>query len=276
MNLSYTLNSTTTPSNYMGNDTGVRNYINSSCFGEPYCLVPITYIVGSGGILQISNMNLTRNINPVSLDTSLIQDLNTITLSPTYTGGTVTFNDIRFDFIGSKNITAIGHDGDYSTSINQTIKAVASIFNISFPSGVEYWELFPKARNQSNIEPYGQNSTHGIWNVNNLGYGGNIDVYARYNESVDSCVTNMNLRGQNFSKSALTNISTLNITNLTISPQKIIDNQSSSQVGNIRTYTTINCSGYSGGFIIPYFCFFSICSDCVKTQDYDSLCEWYE
>jgi len=277
MYINYTINGSTSPINYTGNGSGITNHINSSCLSSSYCLIPISLVSTSGGIVELSNFNLTRNINPISLNVSSIQDLNTITLSPTYTGGAVSFSDLKFDFRGSKNITVYAHNSDYTSSINRTIFVKYSKFNLSYPSGFNYWQIFPKKRNQSGIEPYGQNSTAGVWRIDNLAYDSNVDIYARYNSSTNlSCVTNMNFRGQNFTRISYNNQSTLNISNLTTSSQKIVENLSTATYGNIRTYTQINCSAYGGAFIIPNFCFFSICTDCVRTNDYESNCEAIE
>jgi len=277
MYINYTINGSTSPINYTGNGSGITNHINSSCLSSSYCLIPISLVSTSGGIVELSNFNLTRNINPISLNVSAIQDLNNITLSPTYTGGAVSFSDSKFDYRGSKDITVYAHNSDYTSSINRTIFVKYSKFNLSYPSGFNYWQIFPKKRNQSGIEPYGQNSTAGVWRIDNLAYDSNVDIYARYNSSTNlSCVTNMNFRGQNFTRSSYNNQSTLNISNLTTSSQKIVENLSTATYGNIRTYTQINCSAYGGAFIIPNFCFFSICTDCVRTNDYQSNCEAIE
>ncbi|KKL46354.1 hypothetical protein LCGC14_2346400, partial [marine sediment metagenome] len=105
LNFSGTLNSTTTPINYSGNDSAINDYINTFCLADTHCVIPFVISTGSGGIIELSNLNLTENINPVYLNVTPIQDLNEIILSPTYTGGTVQFDDLRFDFRGSKNIT---------------------------------------------------------------------------------------------------------------------------------------------------------------------------
>lgn len=270
MTYSGVLNLSNTPINYTGNDSGFNEYIKDNCQSTDICSVPVTLSTGSGGILEVSNFNLTENINPISMNVSRIQNLNNISIKANDNKKTITFSDLRLDYKGSKNITVSSGD------LNLTIKVKYSPFDISYPSGQSYWQIFPTKRNQSNIQPYGQNSSTGIWKITTSAYDGNVDVYSKYNESIDSCVTKMEFRGQNFTRSSLNNISTLNITNLTTSNQKLLEHLNTSNSGNIRTYTMINCSGYSGKFIIPYFCFSSICSDCVKTNDWESNCQEVE
>ncbi len=267
----FELNGSSTPVYYNGTDRQINLYINSS--GQTSdVLIPVTFIAGSGGVLEISNLNLTENINPVRLNTTAIQSLNSIPFKLTYTDGTVQVNDLRFDFRGSKNITVYAHNADYSSSLNRTIFVKYSPFNLSLI--VDYFEVFYSSRNQSNVEPYGQNDSHGIFQIASLAYDGNIDIYSRYNNSPHSCLTTQEFRGQNFTVSSLTNISTLNITNLTTSNQILVSDLNNSAVGNIRAYSMVNCSAFTFPFIpFTYFCFNSMDSEAVKTQDWQDDCQ---
>jgi hypothetical protein len=222
--INYTLNSTTTPINYSGNDSGVNNYIAENCQSsdDAFCLVPIIFILDSGGMVEISIFNLTENINPISFDASAIQTLQDIPIKPTYTEGMVQVDDVRFDYRGSKNITVVAHTGDYSTSLNRTIFVKYSPFTVTLPPNVDYWNLYPDEANQSNLEPFGQNETHGFFRIDSTAYDGSIDIYVRYNESTHVCVTQNEFRSQNLSYRANSSIQTLNVTNLTTSNQLII------------------------------------------------------
>ncbi len=272
MRFNGTLNSTTTPIEYSGNDSGINNYINNNCQDSSHCAIPTSFTLESGGTLNISNLNLTENINPVRLNTTIIQTLNSIPFTLTYTDGIVQLDDIRFDFRGSKNITVVTHTGDYSTSLNRTIFVKYSPFVLNLTA--DFFEVFYTSRNQSNVEPFGQNSTHGIFQITSEAYDGNISVHSRYNSSPHSCLTSQEFRGQNFSVSSLTNISTLNITNLTTSNQPIVSDLTTSLTANIRAYSMINCSEYTFPFIpFQYFCFNSLCSECVFTSDFADNCE---
>jgi len=268
----YELNSTTTPVYHNGTDELIRNYTRDNCPGS-YCVVPFTFVMSSGGIVQIS-INYTRNINPVRLNVTPLQDLSEITLSPTYTGGTVLFDDLAFDFRGSKNITVYAHNDDYTISLNRTIFVKYSPFNLSFINTVDYFDVIYSSRNQSNVEPEGQNSSHGIFQITSLAYDGNTSIFAKYNASPHVCLTKQEFRGQNFSVSFNNSLSTLNITNLTTSYLPIVSDLNSSSVGNVRAYSMINCSAYSFAFIpFEYFCFTSKCSECVTTLDFEDTCE---
>jgi len=220
-----TLDETNTPISYNGSSIPFNTYINNSCLDLSSCLVPITFISGSGGVIEVSHMNATFNINPVRLNVSPLQDLSEINITPTYSGGKLQFSDVKFDFRGSKNITVEVTDTDGSNSENHTIHVVYSPFEMFFPSGQIYWELFPSERNQSNIEPYGQNATDGIWKVNSSKYhDSGVDIYMKLNNSIESCVTSLDFRGNNFTRVLSNSDQSLNITNLTTTEAKIIEN----------------------------------------------------
>lgn len=197
----YELNDTTTPIYYTQNDSTINNYIFNHCENDSYCSIPILFNFGSGGLLEISNLNLTQNINPVRLDpTNLTPYINLSFDIFLDEGSSLNFSDFQFDYHGNKNITVAAHSADWSDNENYTIQVLYSPFNISFPSGAEYWELFPSARNQSDVEPYGQNDTHGIWQITDLSHHRNgTDIYVRYNESINTCVTDNLFLSVNYS-----------------------------------------------------------------------------
>ncbi|KKN53813.1 hypothetical protein LCGC14_0598390, partial [marine sediment metagenome] len=147
----YELNASTTPIYNTGTDWTINDYINDSCPGN-YCLIPLTFATGSGGIVEFSLLNLTENINPIRFNVTPIQSLQFIPIKPTYTGGTLKIDDIQFDYRGSKNITINAHNSDYSDSINFTVFVKYSPFNLTFPSGVDFFEVFFTSRNQSDVE----------------------------------------------------------------------------------------------------------------------------
>ena len=269
----FELNSTTTPLRYNGTDVGIDAYINRSCRDSLFCSFPITFILGTGGNIEISLVNVTQNINPIRLDVTILQDLNEILISPTYTGGTVQFDDIQADYRGSKNITVYAHNADYTSSLNRTIFVKYSPISVTYWQDFDHYVLKVTSANQSDIEPFFQNSSHGIWKIPSFAYDGNVSVWARHNRSLESCVTKMELRGQDFSAYSYNNASTLNITNLTATNQQIIANMDPSDIGNIRTYTMINCSGSSSRFILGKVCFNSRCSECIETSDFQDNCD---
>ena len=264
-NFSNTLDSTSTPV-YADNDTSVNNYIFETCNATPEnCLIPVVFDSGSGGLLEIQ-VNLTQDINPVRFDIPFIQYLNSINFTQYYDSGTsVTYEDFKFDYRGSKNISVVaGTD-------NLTIEVVYSKFNLSYPSGTIAWQLFPSTRVQNDTEPYGQTDIIPIWNITPEGYHPfGVDIYVKYNETINTCVANNTFVGYDNNTGGQLNQS------VNATAQRLLLNVSNLLPQSVWTYTDINCSDSTIPFIIPYYCFQSICTDCVRTSDWDDTCGAYE
>ncbi len=264
MIINYTINSTTTPLNYAGNDSGINNYINSTSSNE-HILIPITLISTSSGVLQISDVNLTENINPISLNISAIQDLSSIPFSLVYQDGTIQLSDVKFDYRGNKTILIIAHGGDYSSSKNLTLQVEHSPFNVSIlPANIDYWNIGPNIYKwvQNNIPPFGNADGNGnpFWNVTKNTWDHPVNIYVGYNESLNSC-----------QKTWFTGNQTIT---LNTSAQLIVDNITTNNLAhNISTLTNISCGSINSTLLFPYNCWISMCSECVLTQDWESNCE---
>ena len=117
-------------------------------------------------------------------------------------------------------------------------------------------------------------SDYGI-TINSTAYDDNIDIYVRYNQSMlGECITKNEFRSQNYTLTSSITAQSLIFSNLTENNQKIIQRLNSSAVSNIWTYTDIDCSGTV--LIEPWFCFSSMCSDCVITNDAQDDCNLLE
>ena len=277
MDINYILNASSTPLSFNGTDVDINNYIESNCnvSTEMTCILPITFVSDSGGTLQLSELNSTQDINPVSLThlSEHYESKNIISFTSNFSNGIdITMDNVKVDFRGSKNISI--NLRSESLASNYTIFVRYSPINITFPSGSDYWMVFPTARNQSNVEPFGQNSSDGIWEITTSAYTDSVDIYVRYNESVNSCVTKMLFSGMNLTlnQTAKENLDVI----LNTSNQIVIENISLKNTTQIFTYTDVNCSGNTDPFYIPYFCFNPICSSCVITSDFEDECYWSE
>ena len=131
--------------------------------------------------------------------------------------------------------------------------------------------MFPASRVETYVPPYGQTSSTPIFNVTSLAYEKNMNVYVKLNESINETCATVLFNGTNESiAGGLGTMITLK------SAAKIVtSNLPISSESGIWSYTNVSCTG-SKPFIIPLFCFFSMCEDCVITNDYSSTCEFYE
>ncbi len=275
MDLDYELNDTTTPLYYNATDNYLRDYINTTpacnvSNNNITCLIPIQFISDSGGVLEISNMNYTRNINPISLNYWIndLESYDDIPFNLTMDSGTITMNDLKFDFFGSKNITVmVKYINNVIAYWNILVKY--SPFDVSIiPQSIDYWDIGPNLHSwiQTYVPPFGNADGDGNPFFNITGEN-QMNIYLKYNESVNSCATTW-FEGMNGTTGILVNI-TLNDSN-----QLFINNLSSAINVNISTWTNISCAAENSTLIIPYFCFTSLCPDCVKTQDFNSNCDW--
>ncbi len=265
MDANFELNSTTTPINYNGTDIGFNNYINRTCKGLSHCSVPVSLTLGGGGTIQLSDLNATQNINPVRLNVTPIQDSNQIILDLSYTSGTVQLSDVRFDYRGRENITVVAHSGDYSTSLNRTIFVEHSTFDVTIlPQSIDFWDISPNIYSwtQNNIPPFGNANGNGnpFWNVTKNTWDHPIDIYVRYNESVNTCQDTWFVGNQTIT--------------LNTSAQLIVDNITINNLEhNISTFTNISCASINSTLLIPYNCWNSLCSACTITPDAFTNCE---
>ena len=267
-NYSYELNSTSTPLYYTGNDSSFNLYINDSC-NETDCLIPISFVSGSGGTILITEFNSTQDICPVSLNTDYITS-NIINLSST---GHINLTDLKFDYHGNKNITASSSDG--LNQFNLTLEVFYSPFNVTIlPTGIDYWDIGPKIYSwtQTEIAPFGNANGDGnpFWNITRKNSGHSRDIFIRYNDSVDSCV-DVWFEGFNNTSGSFFDTSVLSTTS-----QILVENLTTDYSYNISTLANLSCAAENSTVIIPYFCFHSLCSSCVKTEDWSDDCSLLE
>jgi len=262
---------------YLGDtaETGVINvpiYMSS----DKYCGIDVNSI----------NITYLYDFNPISLDTDLIQgiidssltnDVNITIVISSETEGNITLTIDKYDYAGgNKTYTVLAHDDSYSTNQSYDITYYYSKFNVSInPSNIDYWDIGANVWSweQTFIPPFGNENGDGnpFFNVQSLAYGTEgIDIYVRYNESIDSCATTW-FEGKNQTTGNLFNVT------LNTSAQILIDKFTTyEQNTNVSTWTNLSCSAENSTLILPYFCWFSLCDSCIKTSDWSDNCDWTE
>ncbi len=275
MSVGYGLNSSNTPIYYNGTDVGIRGFDCPSLT----CAIPIEFTVNQSCMIQITNMNYTKNPNPLKFtNMTSIETEENPQVALNFSDGLIQISNWMLQFYGSKNITVSVYPlGDTSANDSQVIQVRYSQFDLYYPSGQMYWEIFPTSRNQSDIEPYGQNTSTGIWRINSSAYDDPFDIYVRYNKSIDSCVVNNTFAGMNLtfnqSKQMKFNVSSLSTTyqKLMVGVNETTDEK------DIFTFTDILCGGNNTDpFVIPWYCFRARCQECVETFDFNENCSWSE
>ena len=270
-NYSGKINETNSPLNISLDGDDFSEYIKINCNNSVTCLVPIEFCSNTAGDLEYKDIEGGQRLNETVFDTDYFNDSNkNVSIRFYWTNnGTINITDIDTRYYGDKSTNLTAHIG--SNAFSRLINWFYSPWTLDFIPGTYYWELFPSSRTENDTQPYGQNSTHGIWKVNSsVKHSEGVNVYVKLNESLNySCVTDNTFTGYNY-----TNVSYINVS-LTTSPKILFENLTN-QTGYIWTYTDINCSSGTQPFSIPYFCFFSICGSCVQTPDWNDTCDVYE
>lgn len=258
------LNESTSPQNCTVTGNLMYSYLSTYYPYSEYATVPMSVSINSsGGVVQLSSLNVTQNLTSLKVNNSLIEALQSVPITVQTSQGIAELRDLKADYAGSHNLSI-----DIS-GINYVIRVLYSKFNLSLPYNIDYWEVFPKSRNESNVQPYGQSDTTPIFNLTSYAYDNPINIYIKYNESINSCVTNA-FRGFNFS-------SVKNMTKTVSTSPQIINYAIPVQNNSyIWTYTNVSCVNNKLPFVIPYYCFFSMCDGCVITDDYNDNCEVYQ
>ena len=96
-----------------------------------------------------------------------------------------------------------------------------------------------------------------------------IDIFIKYNESVNSCATTW-FEGINATSNTKSNVT------INASTKTLITSINDTFGDSISSWTNLSCSAANSTLILPYFCFSSMCSDCVRTTDFETNCEWVE
>jgi len=232
-------------------------YVENNCLGSTTCAVPIAISTGSGGIVQITEFNFTKQMTRFFLNTSLVDDITNMRFSVNFTQGSVRVNDINADYRGTKSfgVSAIfidnqGNAGSNS-SLNVTIRY--SPFNVSLPKNIDFYEVFFSSRTAKDVTPRGQGSTRPIWNITNQAYDTDINISIRVNQTYDFYNITFSRNNTKTSSLLLTN-SSLFLTNVTFNRSAGVWAWHDINVTNVR-------------FFIDYFDFSSICSECNPTFD---------
>jgi len=214
-------------------------------------LVPIKITVGDAGQVQINNFVNNASVNPVVLNKSRFETCTQCEINYTFDGDTFNVSDIQFDFLGSLNYTATAHDA--STSAIHKILVKFSPYNISLPI-LQVYDVLARTNNSKNITPVRQTNSTPIFNISNLGYDEPLDIYVKSNETIDSCL-NVTFSNTTAKVDGFVYNETYEriLSNITINPDK--DNSRS-------IWQFIDLSGCSDRFLLPYFYFTSICSEC--------------
>ena len=129
--------------------------------------------------------------NLSKLETQTYWNFNVTTLN-----GNLILRKLDVEFAGSKNMSLLVHTITTPVwSANLTLQMYYSKFNASVALGKSAYNVFPTSKDSKNVTPFGQNNLTPAWNITNLAYDLPLDVYVRFNGTLN-CTTG-NLGGVN-------------------------------------------------------------------------------
>lgn len=267
-----TLNDTTSP-RIVNLDSGdFSNYLSgSNCPGET-CLVPVVFSVDSAGSMNYSYIYGGQNTSKITFNTTLIERYNvsydkniSFTVSSDI-NGIIEVGDILTSYLGDGtiNLTARVYTTALSLldSVSQVLYWRHSPFNVTLPSGVEYYDLYPSSYNAKNVQPYGQKDGTPIFNFTSLAETDNVSIELCLNETIDSCLNitwseNYNLSSGYSIKPTYNCTTSINLTT----------NFNSNDYINIYNFWNLtNCTTTAFKFFEYNVLYDSWCKDCVRVD----------
>jgi len=162
--------------------------------------VPLVIGSDSAGIINIDNIDLEYNPNPIILDVLSFQNYlntygNAITIVPIILEASginaiVNITNLLFDYAGgNETIEILTHNADYSINDTLNITYYYSRWDYEWvPNGVEWIYFAPNTPTSENVTPYGQTDTVPILNITNYGYGGLDAKLSIYQDGLSECV----------------------------------------------------------------------------------------
>jgi len=221
-------------------------------------LVPLRIFSATAGIVQIDDINLTYNPNPVYLNVTSIRNyqkyldgLDVLNFSIGSVNGTLNLTDLRYDYSGgNKTYEVLAHTEDYTVNSTINVTYYFSQWDYNWiPNGVEWIYFNPGSPTAQNVTPYGQNILTPLLNITNYGYGGKNATLSVYMNDTLSCVdTIMSLTG-NKEDGIIINNSWQDLANM-----------SYLETVNISMWSDYNCS-YSDWHIFNPSIYFRQCVD---------------
>ncbi len=218
----------------------------------------------TSGIIMVDEFKVNSSINPILLRNASFEDCSICIINFSFSGSNLIVSNLKFDFLGSWNYTAVARSASLKTS--KIIQIFYSFFNVSIGSAYDFYDVFPASRNSTNVTPYRQTTNLPVWNLTNLGYDEVNDIYVKTNETLNVCI---NVSYNNHSNR--TDPANFNFF-LNTTYQKILTNITATTITTPNTHKGIwnwwDLYGCTNRFELPWVHFSSICSDCVFNQEF--------
>lgn len=226
-----------------------------------YCDVPVRFISDEHGNLEFNDLEAQYGVYDTSGDRFNLT-LAIFSEDP----GNVQLSGLNAPYNISDGYVVSVTAETPSESQQYNITLIISEFNESLPPGVLVFEMYPQTIVQYAVAPEGQTVTMPIFNITNLHATEDIDVMIRLNKSWVSMGLSCTELGF-----YLEGAGAVPIKNISTDPYLYCQNISSGESCGIWAYQDFDCTWEEVvNFVYePEFIFDSICSDCVRTVDWN-------
>ena len=241
------------------NYSGLNDYIRT-CTTDT-CLIPIKFYSDENATLTFDNISARYGLG--GSEGKFNMTIEVFSEEP----GIVKISEVNFlyPYGDNQNYTITANGQTSASSESHVISTVVSTFDEYLPTNILYFEVYPQSATAQNVQPYGQTASTPIWTVYNNNTEENIDVYMKLEYSWASMSLNcMTLEFINGTTPQNTNY--INTSG--------IEYCSSIPVGGSCTlwgFHDFACTQaeLSRAVYEPNFIFDSMCTDCVRTYDWD-------
>lgn len=239
----------------------INHYLQNVCT-TTYCQVPVLIETVTPASLNITAVNVTYGVdnltnNEFNLSIKVYSD----------TEGLLNLTEPEFIYESDEQTTLRVRTyyqepaGTKTYIDDRYINVLYSEFNLSLPTYMDYYDVFPAYTGQQAVQPWGQTKTTPIWTVTPNNRNHTFLVRAKYSENTsESCIDSYWSLDNRLTRASdiVMNESFVDIFNMT--------NNTADQIWGFHDFTA-SCDWDDTRMFFPEFEFRSKCSDCVCTSD---------
>ena len=240
---------------------GFNEYIQYYCDSTVNCSIPIYFSSES----NLSSINITNITLGYGVDNTTIGNVNVPFKLTSDSSGIITVDDpvwgyeseVQVPLLVTAHSETPGADTEFG--INRWISIIYSVFDITLPFNIDFYDVFPLWPSQKNVEPFGQKSSVPIYNVTSNSTN-DMEIRMRFvNGTVPDCATIL------FNTN---NTNALGI-NLNDTYQELIFNLDNGSSQGLWSWVDFNDCSYNETIAFyPDFYWKAKCKSCVNSTDF--------
>jgi len=240
---------------------GFNEYIQYYCDSTVNCSIPIYFSSES----NLSSINITNITFGYGVDNTTEGNINVPFKLTSDTSGIITVDEPAWGYESEVQVPLLvtahsetpGTDTDFG--INRWISIIYSVFDITLPFNIDFFDVYPLWPSQKDVEPFGQKSSVPIYNVTSNSTN-DMEIRMRFvNGTVPDCATIL------FNTN---NTNALGI-NLNDTYQELIFNLDNGSSQGLWSWVDFNDCSYNETIAFyPDFYWKAKCKSCVNSTDF--------